>query len=506
SAGGLWRDEAAAVSLASMPSFGEIWAHLEHESFPLLFTMLLRGWSALGWGGSDPGLRVFGLCVGLAVLAALWWNAWRFSSAPPLVSLLLFGLSPVAIRWGDSLRGYGLGVCFILLALGLVGKVLLSPTKGNVALASLAGILAVQTLYQNSYILGAICLSGAAVSLRRRHYRGALLMLALALPAALSLIPYLPVVRRANEWNVVTQMPLSLARIGTVLHRALSDPDPLMFWLWVGLLGVALLVAVISMRRPAAAQETDVTWFLLGVMIFTTAAYYLFLKLAQFPTEVWYYLLWMAVMAVAIDGLIVRFARTPWPRAALSAAALAAAGFMLSDGWQQVEVRMTNVDIIARRLNQSAAPGDLILVHPWFCGATFQRYYRGRAEWTTLPPLNDHALQRLDLFKEQLMIEDPIEPVLEKMETVLRNGGAIWLVGYFPFSNPPRAVPTLPRPGLGPQGWQEGPYMMAYGMQAASFLQRNAARNEPVALPLAQKVNPFEKLPLRVITGWRRAY
>src|SRR5918992_464221 len=71
-AGGLWRDEAAAVNLALFPSFGEIWSHIEHESFPLLLTLLLRGWNAIGFGETDLALRVFGLLIGLAILAALW--------------------------------------------------------------------------------------------------------------------------------------------------------------------------------------------------------------------------------------------------------------------------------------------------------------------------------------------------------------------------------------------------------------------------------------------------
>src|SRR3954471_5391046 len=113
-AGGLWRDEAAAVNLSAFPSFASIWSHLEHESFPLLLTLLLRGWTGIGLGGSDFGLRVFGLLVGIAVVGAIWWNAWIFSKAPPLFSLLLFALSPTVIRWGDSLRAYGLGVFFLL--------------------------------------------------------------------------------------------------------------------------------------------------------------------------------------------------------------------------------------------------------------------------------------------------------------------------------------------------------------------------------------------------------
>lgn len=510
SAGALWRDEAAAVHLALMPSFGAIWSHLEHESFPLLLTALLRTWNGIGLGGSDLALRGFGLLVGLSVLAALWWNAWRFSSSPPIVSMLLFGLSPTTIRWGDSLRAYGLGALFILLTLGLVWNVLRSPSARNVAFAMIAGIFSVQALYQNGFILAAICLSGAAVALRRRAYKRALIVVSIALPAAFSLLPYIPVVQRANEWNVATQVAIGLPRIWTVLHRALNDPGPLMLWLWFGFLVAAIAMGVVLIVRRRDRQhnedDADLEWFLLAVMIATTVAYYIFLKLAKFPTETWYYLVWMALIAVAIDGLIARAAANSWRRAVLIIAAVVAGSVLLPGVWRRTQVRMTNLDLVAQQLNQKVAQQDLVLVHPWFCGATFHRYYTGSAEWTTLPPLRDYGLQRLDIFKRQLQEEDPIQPVLEKMEGILRNGGTIWLVGHFPFSSPPQPAPRLPRPGEGPEGWRGAPYMMAYGMQATYFLQKNALQSAPVEIPLAQAVNPFENLPLRTISGWRRRY
>lgn len=508
-AGGLWRDEAAAVNLAQRASFGEIWSHLEHESFPLLITMLLRGWSALGAGGSDFGWRAFGLVVGVALLAALWWNAWQLTRSPPLFSLLLVGLSPTAIRWGDSLRAYGLGVLFILLSLGAIWRVVRAPSRRNVALAMIAGFCAVQALYQNAAVLAAICLSGAAVALRRRNAKRALLILSLGLPAALSLLPYLPVIRRAGQWNVATQVPIDLARIWTVLQRALHDPGPLMIWLWGGSLALAIVsgILLIAWRgRERGEREADLALYLLTAIAATTAAYYLFLKLAQFPSETWYYLVWMAVMAVALDALVARAARTGRSRLILAGAALAAAGFLLPGVWQRAQIRMTNLDLVAQQLNERVAPQDLVLVHPWFCGATFHRYYTGRAEWTTLPPLSDYGLQRLDLFKEQMQREDPIQPVLQKMETTLRAGGTVWLVGHFPFSNPPQAPPSLPRAGEGPEGWRGAPYMMAYGMQAAYFLQAHATRSTRVEVPVAGEVNPFEDLPVRTISGWRSRF
>ena len=53
---------------------------------------------------------------------------------------------------------------------------------------------------------------------------------------------------------------------------------------------------------------------------------------------------------------------------------------------------MTNLDLVAQRLNLEANKDDLILMHPWFCGVTLHRYYKGGAEWLTLPPLADYRI------------------------------------------------------------------------------------------------------------------
>jgi hypothetical protein len=36
--------------------------------------------------------------------------------------MLLFGLSPVALVWGDSMRAYGIGCLFSILAIGFLGN------------------------------------------------------------------------------------------------------------------------------------------------------------------------------------------------------------------------------------------------------------------------------------------------------------------------------------------------------------------------------------------------
>jgi hypothetical protein len=508
-AGGLWRDEAAAVNLALFPSLSEIWAHIEHESFPLLLTLLLRGWNAIGLGGSDLALRVFGLLIGLAILAALWWNAWQFAASPPLISLLLFGLSGTLIRWGDSLRAYGLGVLLLLLALGLIWKVVRSPSRRTLIFGMLVSLLAVQTLYQSAFVLAAFCLGGVVVALRRRDFKRALLVISTGTPAALSLIPYLGVMKRASQWNVVTEVPLDWSRIWLVLHRALSDPSPLMFWLWAILLPAAIVVGCLLLRtngKPSPADDgKELAPFLLTILVALTLAYYLFLTALKFPTEAWYYLVWMAVAAVAIDALIARWVRDDRSRMLRVIAVVILAALFSPGAWKRACVRMTNLDLAAQRLNQESAKEDLILIHPWFCGVTFKRYYTGGAECLTLPPLSDHRLQRLDLFKEQMQLEAPIQPVLEKVEATLRSGHTVWLVGHYPFSQPPRPPPKMPRAGEGPSGWNEAPYMTAYGMEVAYFLQAHAGGSTPVNIEVGQAVNPFENFPVRAVTGWEPA-
>jgi len=362
-------------------------------------------------------------------------------------------------------------------------------------------------LYQSLFVLAAFCLGGVAVALRRRDFKCALLVISLGIPAALSLLPYLSVIRRASQWNVVTEVPLDLARIWLVLQRALSDPSLLMFWLWAVLFPGAIVAGCLLLRgkrnKQAVDDGNDLAWFLLTIMIALTSAYYIFLTALKFPTEVWYYLVWMAVTAVAIDALFARLARNDWSRMLRILAVVILAAILAPGAWQRARVRMTNLDLAAQRLNHQAGKDDLILIHPWFCGVTFHRYYKGQAEWLTLPPLADHRLQRLDLFKAQMQLDAPIQPVLEKMETTLRNGHTVWLVGHYPFSQPPRPPPKMPRAGEGPSGWNEAPYMTAYGMEVAYLLQAHAGGSTPLDVKVTQAVNPFENFPVRAVSGWK---
>src|SRR5436305_11720912 len=73
-AGALWRDEAATLRLAQMPTVGEIAANFQHEAFPIPFPLLIRTYVGV-FGASDASLRWFGFAIGVALLAAAWFNS-----------------------------------------------------------------------------------------------------------------------------------------------------------------------------------------------------------------------------------------------------------------------------------------------------------------------------------------------------------------------------------------------------------------------------------------------
>ena len=130
-----------------MRTFSELWSNLAFESFPALFPLLLR--AVAGISASDHALRIFGVVIGLLILGALWFNARAFRVGFPLVALALIGGNAQMIRYSDSIRGYGVGIFFILLSLGAFWRLVESVTVVNVLIAGLCALLSVQlTLLQ----------------------------------------------------------------------------------------------------------------------------------------------------------------------------------------------------------------------------------------------------------------------------------------------------------------------------------------------------------------------
>jgi hypothetical protein len=540
--GGLWRDETNSVDLATLPSLAELLRFLDYDSFPILFFAVLRGWLAVFGSENDVALRALGCITGCAVLGALWFNARSFGIRWPVLSLALIGLNPMFIRYGDSTRAYGLGILLILLTFRAFWRLVdtsSAPGFRRVLIATALAVLSVQCLYYNSVLLLAIAAGTVAVAARKRAWRTVGLVLGIGLLAAASLLPYVPMMRRMREWTFMVSYPADLAWLWKRIGEVIGSPDPLGIWLWVGLfvggLGVVLGVAVSRVRRgivqsrnmetttelasPSVLRDSEVhsipdpVLFAAVALFVGVFGYAAFLRMLHYYTQPWYYITLVAFAACALDVVF-----GAWPMAAkyraLSlilrsgrlVAAFALLCFTVLPAWDEMTVRHSNVDLLAAKLTPLATNGDVILVPRWECAIPLSRYYRGPAEIISLPPIDDHRFHRYDLVLRQMMTVDPLQPVLARLERVLRSGHRVFIAGTLPFPDPARPLPNPPPAYKDAAGiWHGGAYLSVWGLQAAQLLRVHATRGGLIAVPIPGKarVQEFEDLEFGVAEGWQ---
>ena len=82
------RDEINTLNIASFRTFSDLWDILQFDSFPVLSSLIVRLWIGMEWIKTDAAIRIFGLIVGILVLAVLWFNARLIRNSVPLLSMI----------------------------------------------------------------------------------------------------------------------------------------------------------------------------------------------------------------------------------------------------------------------------------------------------------------------------------------------------------------------------------------------------------------------------------
>ena len=501
SAGGLWRDEATSAQIANLPTWGQLWRYLEFDSYPPLFHLVLRGWCAL-FSSGDASLRTLGLLIGLGVLAGVWTAARAVGVRVPLLALVLLGLNPMMIRYGDSIRAYGLGCGLALLTFAAVWRVAAAPCPGwrGIVLAAVSAVVSVQGLYHNAVLLLASCLAGAAVACRERRPKAALVVLAIGMPAAVSLLPYLPVIARTRGWSPLLKVHMTAALMWTKLSDVTGSPDPLGVWLWSVLVVVGIALTIWSLRSMLPERRLSIRlyaaiWLAVGGVFYAG-----FLCAVGYVTQPWYYLMFLAPAAVCLDAF---FAAPGW-RVIRLVIATAFAVTAFSQSGEILRQRSTDLDLVAAKLQPAVASGDLVLVNRWECAISLNRYYHGPAPLMTVPPIDDQTAHRFDLFLQSMGTADPLRPVFDAIASTLRRGGHVWFVGHPRLLAPGQSLLDLPPTAL-QRGDEEAFARYYYGWetQADEFLDTHAVRSSTVDVPLDAPVSTFENQDLWSFEGWR---
>ena len=498
--GALWRDEVNSVNTVSAPTLPEFLRQSEFDSFPLLWLLLLRAWVTSGAGTSDAGLRVFGLLGGLSLFAALGFAALRLGRRPPLASMALLAVNPEIVCWGASVRAWGLGAALTIVSLVFVHEATAQPTRRRIALAVLFAVLSVQCVFQNPVLLAALALGAMAAALAAGRGKRALVPFGIGLAAALSLLPYLPLLLRVGEWRSLAHVPLTLSDLAERALAVFAASGPFVLACWGVFFGSAVAAGAWRLRERAAARSdrNGLLLELLVAMVLSSAGLALFLQRVGHPTESWYYLGWIALLATCAELAIARAVTSRPLRLAFVGLAALVLGAGFPTTLSSLGERMTNVDAIALHLEEHAESGDLVVVNPWVFAISFGRYYHGRAPFTTLPPLEDHRIHRYDRVKQAMQAADPIAPLRARVAEALEGGGRVWVVGGLRAPPPGQAPPRLPPPPLPGTGWSSEPYEAAWSMEISALLRRHATRISDVDTPPAR-----EYAYLRVFEGWR---
>lgn len=505
-AGGLWRDECAVVQLAQMPTVSNIFNNFQHEAFPPLFPILVRGFIAL-FGASDTALRVFGFVVGCLLIAAFWINARLLGRDVPLVALALTALNTTFFVWGTTIRGYGLGSALIVLVFGCIGSLLLMTNRRRALSTTLVCVFAVQVLLYNSVLLLAIAGAAVIVLLIQRRFKHALIVFGVSAVALVFLLPYLPAYLRARDWNILVRGWPTSYSLWKHFEVALGNPGYSVPALWyaiaIGLIGI-FIFRIYRDRNALSFPQAQLIWFAILTCAFALIGCYAFLRILSYTTSNWYYLAFTCVVAAVLDSIASILCTCDWLRLfriVIALAALIAAPFADRSA---ITEHHTNVDLAARVISAQAREKDLILVAPWPFGIPFNRYYRGPATWMTIPNIEDHRVHRYDLVKAKMISDKPIDDLTEAIRTTLGSGHRIWFVGGLNLPRPEEGPMILPPAPASRFKWDNRAYTAAWWQQLSVLTVTHANKINPVPLPQSDstRINELEQTSLAVAEGW----
>lgn len=126
--------------------------------------------------------------------------------------------------------------------------------------------------------------------------------------------------------------------------------------------------------------------------------------------------------------------------------AITLAAFALLPAWRGMGGRQTNVDFVARIVMSQEQPGDMVIVAPIYRGATFYRYYHGRAAWYTLPnvPTSRTGLEDVGYIAQDMNSPHSLDSLLQIAQVTLRRKHRLWIVSEYNVLYPNPILPPVP--------------------------------------------------------------
>lgn len=508
-AGAPWRDEVSAIAVASLPTLGDVWNSSRHDSFPMVYYVLLHFWSSL-FGTSTESIRALGLGIGGLSLVGFWWLAHRLRIGSPLLVLAMVAMSAAVIRYGDSARAYGLGLITATLMIGAIWSLLSDCSKKNIAVAMIACLAAAHTSYQNSLLLLALGSAAILAAAFTGRWRLSATIATICATTAASVMIYLPALGYTKSLTVMFKWSVSardvFSAFGATVATGYGDWQQ---WVWLVLVLVAMTIALLSLLTAAfngevtERRETTVrSLFITLAVPLLIATYVAFMILSDYAVRPWYLLPLMLALAAFIEAGI---SLLPDMRVATGVVrqilALVIGIAALVNAPADLKRRATNLPELIATIEREGGPGDLVVLTEWYTGLTFNYVYRGEKEWMTIPDLGANSVHRWDKLKTKMQDVNGISGELDRIERALYAGHRVFVIGGFQRISPQQVriqLPPAPHPRA---GWESGIYTGYWAAQAGALLSSTATRAKQLQAPGSpDSVMYWENYPLLVFS------
>jgi mannosyltransferase len=425
----LWLDEALTVRIAGLP-LGQIGSALRRDGHPPLYYWLLHGWIDL-FGSGNVAVRSLSGVFSLACFPLVWKVGDRVGG--PRVArwaLLLFALSPFAVRYATEARMYSM-VMFLVLSLALVlDTVLDRPRPSLVVLLALVTGALLWTHYWSVYLLAVV---GALVLVRwwqDRSARPATRWAIVGLAAGgLLWLPWLPTLLAQNAH---TGTPWALpSRPTVVAQTTIADLGGGGFAeaLLLGTLLVVLVVAAFAHSERVPSASGPLRAMDVRILALVTGATLLVGSIGAYITSSAYAPRYASVIApffLVVAAVGITRLRPSWVQAVLvgSVGLLAVTSIV-----HNVGDRRTRADDIAAAITARATADDLVVVCPDQLGPSLSRVLDQRHSRLTVVPYpgagDPHVVDWRD-YAQRNAKADP--GTFAKQVLAQADGAPIWVV------------------------------------------------------------------------------
>ena len=436
--GAFWRDEISSIIIAQHPTLADMYANLERDSAPLLFACLVKIWIILGLGESNSGLALLGFIVYGGIGGAVYWAARQLGVRLPLFGSVFLLLNGILFFWGTSIRSYGLASLLAAILIGCIWRFVSSGSLRWWLTTTLVAVLCAQANYQNTYVIFSVCTAATIVCSVRRKWRRSASTLLIGICAAVSLIPYYPIVAKAAVWTAMwAPSPFDPVLLFTTLLSTMGSGR-----LWLGFLWMTLPVFLVT----AACHWSWKAWrqhVPLGVhsgrilfagmtIVLLVLSMNLFTWKSHHVMQPWYYLPGCTVFACFFDLQLQLFYRRRFGTYAVAGVATLLLFLQTPILLSCSGLRRTNLDVVAAQIGEQAVQGDFIVIAPYWLEHAFKYYYHGVAEWKVVPGLTSQNIERMDVPSILLLLRSPqtvSQSLFQEIERTLRSGHRVWVVG-----------------------------------------------------------------------------